>query len=257
MGTDVSSTGENSSLVIAGTQDHDFPSQGHRRNRKSKILQPPLAQPGTSSQTYGYDGADRLASLGHNMAGVQNYQSSSFSYNPASQIASRTTSNDAFASTTAYNVTRPYSVNGLNQYTAAGSASFTYDANGNLTSDGSTSFVYESENRLVSASGAKNATLSYDPLGRLWQVAAPSGTTRSEYDGDRLIDEFDAAGNRVRFHAWGPAPTSRSSGTSAPSSDAALAPRRRPPNRPRPAFRVRAVPGPRARRRSGRGGRRP
>ena len=44
--------------------------------------------------------------------------------------------NDAYASNTAYDVTRAYSVNGLNQYTAAGRRSFTYDANGNLTSDG-------------------------------------------------------------------------------------------------------------------------
>jgi YD repeat-containing protein len=35
-----------------------------------------------------------------------------------------------------------------------------YDANGNLTSDGSTAFVYDAENRLVSASGAKSATLA-------------------------------------------------------------------------------------------------
>ncbi len=43
----------------------------------------------------------------------------------------RTISNDAYASNTAYNVSRGYSVNGLNQYTAAGPASFLYDANGN------------------------------------------------------------------------------------------------------------------------------
>jgi RHS repeat-associated protein len=163
-----------------------------------------LGPGGTSSQTYGYDGADRLASLSHSIAGTAGYQASSFTFNPASQIASRTTSNDAFASTTAYNVARTYSVNGLNQYTAGGSASFTYDANGNLTSDGATSFVYDSENRLVSASGAKSATLSYDPLGRLWQVAAPSGTTRFEYDGDRLLEEFNTSGDWVRLHAWGP-----------------------------------------------------
>lgn len=51
-----------------------------------------------------------------------------------------------------YNVDRNYTANGLNQYTAAGSASFGYDANGNLTADGSTSFTYDAENRLVSAS---------------------------------------------------------------------------------------------------------
>src|SRR3546814_7128951 len=66
-------------------------------------------------------------------------------------------------------VTRNYSANGLNQYTAAGSASFTYDANGNLTSDGSTTYLYDIENRLVGASGGSSATLRYDPLGRLYE----------------------------------------------------------------------------------------
>jgi RHS repeat-associated protein len=163
-----------------------------------------LGPGGTSSQSYGYDGADRLTSLSHTIGGTPGYQASSFTYNPASQIASRTTSNDALASNTAYNVSRGYSANGLNQYAAAGGATFSYDGNGNLVSDGSTSFVYDSENRLVSASGGKNATLSYDPLGRLWQVSGPSGTTRFEYDGDRLLEEFDGSGNWVRLHAWGP-----------------------------------------------------
>ncbi len=73
-------------------------------------------------------------------------------------------------------------MNGQNQYTAAGPASFAYDANGNLTSDGSSTFVYDVENRLVSASGAKTAALVYDPLGRLFQTSggaagSPSSST--------------------------------------------------------------------------------
>ncbi|MBV8687138.1 MAG: hypothetical protein JOZ90_06890, partial [Alphaproteobacteria bacterium] len=113
-------------------------------------------------------------------------------------------SNDSYASNTAYAVTRSYSVNGLNQYTAAGPATFAYDANGNLTSDGATTFVYDAENRLVSASGARSATLSYDPLGRLWQVSGASGTTRFVYDGDRLIEEHDGAGTLLRYYRHGP-----------------------------------------------------
>ncbi|HEX8482341.1 MAG TPA: RHS repeat-associated core domain-containing protein, partial [Allosphingosinicella sp.] len=76
-------------------------------------------------------------------------------------------------------------------------------ANGNLTSDGSTTFVYDAENRLVSASGAKNAALSYDPLGRLWQVTGGGATTRFRYDGDELIEEYDGAGNRLRSYVHG------------------------------------------------------
>jgi hypothetical protein len=51
----------------------------------------------------------------------------------------------------------------------------------------------------VSASGAKTASLAYDPLGRLWQTSgAAAGITRFIYDGDRLVEEYDGYGNRPR-----------------------------------------------------------
>ncbi|MFL6856933.1 MAG: hypothetical protein ACJ8EB_03380 [Allosphingosinicella sp.] len=109
----------------------------------------------------------------------------------------RTASNDSYASNRAYNVTRGYSVNGLNQYTAAGPVSFTYDANGNLTGNDAWSYVYDAENRLVSAAErrsdgtVKTTSLAYDPMGRLWQVSSEAGTTRFVHDGDALIGEYD------------------------------------------------------------------
>jgi RHS repeat-associated protein len=132
--------------------------------------------------------------------------SGSYAYNPASQIVTRTSANDAYAWVPPYDVSRTYAVNGLNQYTAAGgtgAASYSYDANGNLTGDGASTFVYDAENRLVSASGARNAALSYDPLGRLWQVSGASGTTRFLDDGDALVAEYDAAGAIVRRYVHG------------------------------------------------------
>jgi RHS repeat-associated protein len=154
---------------------------------------------------YEYDGVQRLSSLSHLFGPLPaGRRDSGFLYNPASQIVQRTSSSDAYASTGAYNVNRPYSVNGLNQYTAAGQATFEYDDNGNLTSDGSSSFEYDAENRLVSATGAANATLSYDPLGRLWQVTGSSGTTRFLYDGDELVAEYDSGGTLLRRYLHGP-----------------------------------------------------
>jgi YD repeat-containing protein len=99
---------------------------------------------------FGYDALSRPASLSHDMPGTSADLALGFAYNPASQISSRTQSNDAYAWTGAYNVNRAYTTNGLNQYTAAGTAEFAYDPNGNLTSDGSTAFIYDVENRLVS-----------------------------------------------------------------------------------------------------------
>lgn len=147
-----------------------------------------------------YDAVGRLQSLGQHLGGSDVVWT--YGHNPANQITSVARDNDGYASTTAYAVNRNYAVNGLNQYNAAGPASFTYDGNGNLTSDGSSTFVYDAENRLVSASGARNATLSYDPLGRLWQVAG-STTTQLLYDGDELVGEYDAGGNLLRRYVHG------------------------------------------------------
>jgi RHS repeat-associated protein len=142
------------------------------------------------------------------MAGAGD-QSVTFAYNPASQIVTRASNNDSYAWTGAYAIDRPYAANGLNQYGSAGGATFGYDANGNLISvanppTGPTSYVYDAENRLVSASGASNATLSYDPLGRLWQISAPTGTTRFLYDGDQLIQEYNGSGTLLRDYDFGP-----------------------------------------------------
>jgi hypothetical protein len=105
-----------------------------------------------------------------------------FGYNPASQITTETRDNDAYAYAGDYNVTRPYTANGLKQYLTAGPATFGYDANGNLLTDGSVSYSYDVENRIIGASGAKQATLSYDALGRLYEVLGSQGTTPFLYD---------------------------------------------------------------------------
>ena len=91
---------------------------------------------------------------------------------------------------------RDYSVNGLNQYTSVAGTTHTYDLNGNLTSDGATSFVYDAENRLVSANGGTK-TLTYDPLGRLFQITSGSSTTQLLYDGDRLVAEYNGSGGTL------------------------------------------------------------
>ncbi len=127
-----------------------------------------------------------------------------FSYNPASQITQLTRTNDVFAWTGATNATESYVANGLNQYSSALGATYSYDGNGNLTSDGSTTYVYDVENRLVSASGAKNATLRYDPMGRLYETTGGSaGLTRFAYDGDNLVFEWNSSGSMLRRYVHG------------------------------------------------------
>jgi RHS repeat-associated protein len=157
---------------------------------------------GAPPTVYGYDGAGRVASIGMDLYGTAFDQTLAFEHNPAGQIVTRSASNDAYASNTAYNVSRPYASNGLNQYTSAGLASFAYDPQGNLISDGTTSYTYDVENRLVSASNG--AAVVYDPLGRLFQVSGASGVwLQSLYDGDALVAEYDGAQTRPQVYVHG------------------------------------------------------
>ncbi|MEA3044453.1 MAG: hypothetical protein QOH47_2291 [Sphingomonadales bacterium] len=143
------------------------------------------------------DAVQRLNGLGHYYgAGGAADVLWLYQHNPAGQIASVTRDNDAYAWTRHYAVDRSYTANGLNQYSGVGGLTYGYDANGNLTSDGSRTFLYDVENRMVAGVGA---TLSYDPLGRLFQVTASGGgVTRFLYDGDALVAEYDGAGAMTR-----------------------------------------------------------
>jgi RHS repeat-associated protein len=157
-----------------------------------------LYQASRSNSTHSYtnyDAIQRLHTVEHYYPGAAATAdtASIFTLNPANQLIGESRSNDAYAWAGHYAVSRGYTTNGLNQYSAAGGTSFTYDPNGNLTSDGANTYVYDAENRLVSASGAHGANLSYDPLGRLWQVTSGSSTTRFLYDGDALVAEYDAS----------------------------------------------------------------
>ena len=159
--------------------------------------------------THSYDDASRLTSLDQNLAATANDQAYGFSFTAASQLSQRTASNDNY-NWTVPTVSRSYDRNGLNQYSAVAGASFTYDPRGNLTRETTRSFCYDLENRLlnVAAAGAANCisptlTLSYDPLGRLRQSSAASGTTDFIYDGDRLSTEYSGA-NITRRYVHGP-----------------------------------------------------
>jgi RHS repeat-associated protein len=150
--------------------------------------------------SYQYDNATRLQQLTHNLATGVADLTVGMSYNPAGQITSRTSSNDDYAWIDTQNVSQSYTANALNQYTAVGSVSPTYDARGNLTNFGTGSYGYSSENRLTSAPGS--VSLSYDPMGRLSQTSSGAGTTQFAYDGDQLIAEYNASNQLLRRYVY-------------------------------------------------------
>jgi RHS repeat-associated protein len=155
---------------------------------------------------FGYDPVSRLVALTQDLDGTgsANDLSTTFAYNPANQIVTRSQSNDAYEFPVP-SLNRGYAANGRNQYTQVAGATMRWDANGNLTGNGTTgiNFSYDTENRLVGASGAKTVTLSYDPLGRLHQVTSGGETTRFLYEGDRLIAEYNASGTLLRRYVHG------------------------------------------------------
>lgn len=157
-----------------------------------------------SVQSFSYDPVSRLSTLTNNLGGSATTHdlTQTFTYNPASQIASVARSNDAYAWQAHYNVDRSYTINGLNRIMNVGSTAFTYDARGNLTSDGANAFTYTSENLLKT--GPSSATLGYDPLGRLYQTVGGSVTTRFQYDGASLIAEYNASSAVQRRYVHGP-----------------------------------------------------
>jgi RHS repeat-associated protein len=157
-------------------------------------------------KSYGYDSVSRTTSLGEDLAGTANDLTLAFTYNNASQIASTTRSNDAYAWTGHYNLNRSYAANGLNQYTASGSVTPTYDARGNLTSAGATTYGYTSDNLLTHKSGADIA--NYDGLLRLSRLgSAGQPATKFNYDGTALIGEYDGTVSTIslqRRYVHGP-----------------------------------------------------
>ena len=153
--------------------------------------------------TLGYDGLSRPISWTDNLAGTTDDVTSTFDYNPANQIKTKTRTNTTYAFAGYVPVNRPYGVNGLNQYTTAGPATFGYDNNGNLTGDGTNSYNYDVENRMKTATvGGVGVTLNYDPLGRLWQVVTPAQTLELTHDGDSIV--MEVSGGSLLKYVHGP-----------------------------------------------------
>ncbi|MEP0390745.1 MAG: RHS repeat-associated core domain-containing protein [Erythrobacter sp.] len=172
-------------------------------------LEWPLSSSSDNERSYGYDNAGRLDQIGINIHGTADDVTWGYTRNPASQIRAETQSNDSYSwdGHPQTDVNRSYTTNGLNQYTSAGPSSFTYDANGNLTSDGTDTYLYDIENRLVQMTGGGYTTnLSYDPVGRLYKLSSNkpgSVATYFVYDGNALIAEYDTSNQMLRRYVHG------------------------------------------------------
>lgn len=156
---------------------------------------------GLAWTTYGYDGISRLNSLAHTFSSPANDVTYSITqYNADDQITSETISNSGYA--VLATGSQSYTANGLNEYSAVGGTSFGYDGRGNLTGDASYNYSYDVENRLTGSS-LNNTVLTYDPLGRLYEVSSSLGTTTFLYDGNRITAEYNGSGTLTNRYVYG------------------------------------------------------
>ncbi len=107
-----------------------------------------------------------------------------------------------------------YAVNSLNQYTSAGAATFTYDADGNLASrtdaTGTTTYAYDETNRLISiVKPSLTITLTYDANGRVLRSTRNGVATEYLYTPDgQLLAEY-GPGGLIAQYIQGEGPVAR------------------------------------------------
>jgi RHS repeat-associated protein len=160
---------------------------------------------------YSYDPVSRLSGLTHDLitGASANDVAWTLAYSPASQRVSRTSAStlyqwshpSAFADTYA-------PANGLNQYTTVAGLSLANDGRGNTTNDTTKYYEYDSSNMLTTsltslAPRVVDATLAYDPTGRLLSTSKAGVTTKFLYDGTRLIAEYNGSNTLLRRYIHG------------------------------------------------------
>ena len=183
------------------------------------VVTPP--PPGTTvryTTSWSYDRLNRLAGTAWDnapAAAAPNPTGSvtfTHAYNAANQRIGGTTTDTAWWNVPAATPSSvAYAANPADQYTAVGSVSPTWDANGNLTFDGTNTYAYDVENRLltVSQGGTTVATYAYDAQGRRKRRIAGGFTTLVVTDpAGREVLEYRASDGAVaRWFTWGAGPT--------------------------------------------------
>jgi RHS repeat-associated protein len=79
-------------------------------------------------------------------------------------------------------------------------ATYSYDAAGNVTNDGAHSYTYDSGNRLASVDGGSTSSYGYDHQNRRFKKTIGSTVTHYIWQGSQVIAEHDAATGGVIFN---------------------------------------------------------
>jgi len=166
-----------------------------------------VSYPNDTRCTYSYDNADRLT-------GISNTRSD------GSVIAGYSYTLDEIGNHTSENCTEPYNVpslnaqnisltyNAANRLQTAGSTSYSFGANGTLSSksDGY-SYTWDTENRLIRVSSAQTASYSYDAFGNRRSATRNGNTVRYVLDihgpMSQVLMETDGSNNPTAYYVYG------------------------------------------------------
>jgi RHS repeat-associated protein len=135
---------------------------------------------------YGYDADSQLTGLTYRLGGAA-LGALTYSYDAAGRRSSvggtwgRTSIPPALGSAT---------YDAANQIVTWGGASFSYDANGNLTSDGTHTYTWNARDELTALSGGAPASFTYDAVGRRRSRTAGGVTTNYLYDALDVAQEL-------------------------------------------------------------------
>ena len=130
-----------------------------------------------------------------------------YGYNAANQVTEKTLPRTFLYQPTS--LSDEYTANGLNQYTAVGTAMPTYDDNGNLIEMGVWEYDYDLENRLTEAVKTEGgvtttSTYAYGPEDRRLAKTVGTVTTNYLWAGDDIIAEYGGTGTLLRRYIPGP-----------------------------------------------------
>ncbi len=155
----------------------------------------------TKGEGYGYNLRNQLTSVLYNADSV-------WTGSPTNPTRTVTYNVDPINRTSIIDngTTSGYTVSALNQYLSAGSQSFGYDNNFNLTSatNPSLSATYDAQNRLLSMSApGGSGQFVYDGFGRCVKRTVGSQVRHFAYEGWHPVVEYDGAGNYAAFNLYG------------------------------------------------------
>jgi RHS repeat-associated protein len=201
--TTLDSVGRISSLIYTNSSGGVIDGYGYTYDNDGNVLSKTnLALP-TDSETYTYDGLNRLTSFARGTVS-------------SGTIASPTTSESwnlnaigDWNSETVNGVTTSWTNSAQNQAKMIGSATLNYDADGNTLTNQVTgqTYGYDAWNRLVTvknSSGTVIASYTYDALGR--RITQTYGTTTTDlyYSSAGQVIEAQQGGVTVAQYVWSP-----------------------------------------------------